>query len=72
MEAYKKGKIFTNPTSDRGLIAKIYKELKLLDTTKSPIKNAARVGGLVSRGRGEGIGGLWRGNQERGYHLKCK
>jgi hypothetical protein len=24
----------------------------------------AGVGGLVSRGRGEGIGGFWRGNQE--------
>jgi hypothetical protein len=30
------------------------------------------VGGLVSRGSGEGIGGFWRGNQERGWHLKCK
>ena len=25
-------KIFTNPTSDRGLISKIYKELKKLDS----------------------------------------
>ena len=24
------------------------------------------VGGLVSRRRGDGIGGFWRGNQERG------
>ena len=24
------------------------------------------LGGLVSRGRGEGIDGFWRGNQERG------
>jgi hypothetical protein len=26
----------------------------------------AGVGGLVSRGRGEGIGAFWRENQERG------
>jgi hypothetical protein len=26
----------------------------------------AGVGGLVSRGRGDGIGGFWKGNQERG------
>ena len=30
------------------------------------------MGGLVSRGRGNGIGCSWRGNQERGEHLKCK
>jgi hypothetical protein len=30
------------------------------------------VGGLVSRGREEGIGDFQRGNQERGQHLKCK
>ena len=28
-------KIFTNPTSDRGLISNIYKELKELDTRES-------------------------------------
>ena len=28
-------KIFTNPTSDRGLISKVYKELKKLDTRES-------------------------------------
>jgi hypothetical protein len=32
----------------------------------------AGVGRLMSRGRGDGIGGFQRGNQERGYHLKCK
>jgi hypothetical protein len=25
-----------------------------------------------SKGRGNGIGGLWRGNCEGGYHLKYK
>ena len=30
------------------------------------------VGGLVSRGRGDGIGEFQRGNEERGYNLKCK
>ena len=34
-------KIFTNPTSDRGLISNIYKELKKVDSREpnSPIKN---------------------------------
>ena len=35
-------------------------------------RQEAGVGGLVSRGREEGIGGPRRGNQERGQHLKCK
>ena len=34
------GKVFTNTTSDRGLISKVYKELKKLNTRESnnPIK----------------------------------
>ena len=32
-------KIFTNPTSDRGLIFKIYKEFKKLDTKKKTHSN---------------------------------
>jgi len=34
-------KIFTNPTTDRGLISKIYKKFKKLDhrETNNPIKN---------------------------------
>ena len=37
-------KIFTNSTSDRGLISKVYKELKKLDTRESnnPIKNGVQ------------------------------
>ena len=37
-------KIFTNTTSDRGLISNIYKELKKLDSRKpnNPIKNGAQ------------------------------
>ncbi|KAL6066321.1 hypothetical protein STEG23_033459 [Scotinomys teguina] len=38
-------KIFTNPTSGRGLISRIYKELKKQDikTSNSPIKNGYRA-----------------------------
>jgi hypothetical protein len=30
------------------------------------------VGGLMSRGRQDGIEHFLMGNQEKGYHLKCK
>ena len=38
-------KIFTNPISDRGLISKIYKELKklVIQRTNTPIKNGAQT-----------------------------
>jgi hypothetical protein len=32
----------------------------------------AGVDGLMSRGRGERIGGFQRGNYKRSWHLKCK
>ena len=37
-------KIFTNTTSDRGLICKVYKELKKLDTrgSNNPIKSGVQ------------------------------
>ena len=38
-------RIFTNPTSDRGLISNIYKELKKLDPREpnNPIKNGVQI-----------------------------
>jgi hypothetical protein len=37
-------KIFTNPTSDRGLLSKIYKEFKKVDSREpnNPIKNGVQ------------------------------
>jgi hypothetical protein len=41
MQPTDRGKIFTNPKSDRGLISNIYKQLKKLDSREpnNPIKN---------------------------------
>ena len=38
-------RIFTNPTSDRGLISNIYKELKKLDPREpnNPVKNGVQI-----------------------------
>ena len=43
------GKIFTNPTSDRGLMSNIYKELKKLDTKEpnNPFKNGVQSQAVV-------------------------
>ena len=41
-------KIFTNPTSDKGLISKIYKELKKLDT-KTLINPTKKWGSELNR-----------------------
>lgn len=61
--------IFTNPTSDRGLILKIYKELKELDTNKpnNPIKkwNTELHGSKTLNST------CWRGFGARGTFLHC-
>jgi hypothetical protein len=46
-------KIFTNPTSGRGLIYNIYKELKKLDARESnnPTKNGYRAKQRISKGQ---------------------
>jgi hypothetical protein len=44
MKAYRLEKDLTNPTFGRGLISKIYKEPKKLDTNKpnNPVKNGVQ------------------------------
>ena len=44
--AYRKGKDFTNYASDKELVSKIYKELKIkldIEKTNSPIKNGVQI-----------------------------
>jgi hypothetical protein len=40
------GKIFTNPTSDRGLLSKIYKQLKKLIIKKKKMNNPIKEWGI--------------------------
>lgn len=49
---YRLGKIFTNPTSDRGLMSKIYKELKKVDFREPslPKKWGTELNRFLNRG----------------------